>query len=164
LVDSSQQNENPDEEESAQSRVAELENLVTERDKEISLVNARITELEQTVANLEAEVAALNQSGLESERKLAEVGDALSQAIASYKARITESNPEIPTDLIAGDTIEAVDNSLESARFIIQKIREGLEADIKMIKVPAGAPPRAPIDLSALSPLEKIQYGIGGKR
>jgi phage-related minor tail protein len=164
LVDSNEQNENPGEEELARSRAAELESLVAERDREISLANIRISELEQTVANLEGEVAALNQSSLESEQKLAEASDALSQAIASYKARITESNPEIPAELIDGDTIEDVDSSLERARAIIQKIREGLEADIKMVRVPAGAPPRAPIDLSTLSPLEKIQYGIGGKR
>jgi chromosome segregation ATPase len=164
LVDSNEQNENPTGEELVQSRVAELESLLAHTEGELSLANTRGKELEQTVASLESEVATLKQSGLESEQKLAEASSALSRAVASYKARIVEANPEIPADLITGDTIEAIDDSLENARFLISKVREGLEAELKIIRIPAGAPPRAPIDLSGLSPREKIQYGIGGKR
>ncbi len=164
MVDSNEQNENPTGEELAQTRVDELESLLAQKDEELSLANARITELEQTVASLESEGATLKQSSLESEQKMAEVGNALSQAIASYKALVIKSNPEVPADLIVGDTIEAIDNSLKNAKSIISKVREGLEAEIKMVKIPAGAPPRAPVDLSALSPREKIQYAIGGKR
>ena len=165
LVDSNEQNENPTGEESANSeaRVAELESLLAQKDEEVSQANARISELEQTVASLESEVTTLKQSLLESEQKLAETSDALTQAVSSYKARVIEANPEIPADLIVGDTIEAIDNSLESAKSLISKVREGLESEIKMVRIPAGAPPRVPIDLSALSPREKIQYGIGGK-
>ena len=164
MVDNNEQNENPTGEEQAQARVTELEKLVAEKDEALSLANAQVTELEQTAASLESAVATLNQSMAESDHKLDEVSNALSQAVASYKARVIESNPEVPTDLIAGDTVEAVDNSLENAKSLISKVREGLEAEIKMVKIPAGAPPRAPIDLSSLSPREKIQYGIGGKQ
>ena len=164
LPEDNEQNENPVGEELAQSRVAELESLLAQKEEEFSLANARFTELEQTVASLEGEVATLKQSNLESDQKLTEVSSALSQAVASYKARVIESSPEIPIDLIAGETIEAIDNSLENAKSLISKVREGLEAQIKLVKIPAGAPPRAPIDLSVLSPREKIQYAIGGKR
>ncbi len=158
------QNENPAGEEVVQSRVADLERLVAEKDEGLSLANARITELEQTVASLGSGVATLKEAGVESEQKLTEAGNTLSQAVSSYKALAMKSNPEVPVDLITGDNIEAIDNSLENAKSLVNKVREGLEAQIKMVKIPAGAPPRAPIDLSALSPREKIEYGIGGKR
>ncbi len=164
MVDSNKQNENPTGEELAQTRVAELENLLAQKDQEISQANARITELEQTIASLESEVATLKQSIAESNQKLAEASQALSQAISSYKALIVESNPVVPPELITGDTIEAIDNSFKSARELISKVRGELETEIKMVKIPAGAPPRATVDLSSLSPREKIQYGIGGKR
>jgi hypothetical protein len=162
LVDSNEQNENPVAEDLDQSRLAELESLLAEKEEELGLANARFTGLEQTAASLESEVATLKESTLESEHKLAEASNALSQAVSSYRARVIESSPEIPDDLIAGETIEAIDSSLENARSLINKVREGLEAQIKLVKIPAGAPPRAPIDLSVLSPREKIQYGIGG--
>ncbi len=164
MVDNNEPNENPGAEELAPSRVAELEKLVMDKGEELSLANTRITELEQTAANLESELATLKQSRLESEQKLAEASSALHQAISSYKAQIVESNPVVPPELITGDTIEAIDNSLKSARELITKVRGELETEIKMVRIPAGAPPRAPLDLSALSPREKIEYGIGGKR
>ena len=164
MVDSNKQNENPTGEELAQTRVAELESLLSQKDEEVSLANARITELEQMIANLESEVATLKESSVESEQRLVETRDALSQAVSSYRARVIESSPEILDDLIAGESIEAIDNSLENAKTLISKVREGLEAQIKMVRIPAGAPPRTPIDFSALSPREKIQYGIGGNR
>ena len=162
MVDSNEQNKNPTGEELDQTRVAELESLLAEKDEALSLARSRLSELEQVAAGLESEAATLKQTLAESDQKLAEVSAALSQAVASYKTRVIEANPEIPTDLIAGDSIEAIDASLESARLLISKVREGLEMSLKMVKVPAGAPARRPVDLSGLSPREKIQYGIGG--
>ncbi len=162
MPDDEEQTQSTTGEELAQTRIAELESLLAQKDEELSSANARATELEQTVASLEGELTTVKQSNLESEHRLAEVSDALSQAVASYKARVIASNPEVPVDLIGGDTVEAIDSSLENAQSLITKVREGLEAEIRMVKIPAGAPARVPVDLSALSPREKIQYGIGG--
>ena len=65
MSDNNEQNENPTGEELAQTRVAELESLLAQKDEEVSLANARITELEQTIASLESEVTTLKQSLLE---------------------------------------------------------------------------------------------------
>ena len=146
-----EQKQDPAEElEETRARVVELEGLIAHKDKELSSANARITELEQAVA--------------ESDNKLADTSSALSQAVSSYKALAVKSNPEVPTELLTGDTIEAIDQSVESAKSLISKVREGLEAEMAVVKIPAGAPQRAPVDLSTLSPREKIQYAIGGKR
>ena len=70
--------------------------------------------------------------------------------------------PDVPEELIAGDSIEAIADSLTSAKELVTKIRKGMEAEISLARVPIGAPERAAPDLSALSPREKIQYAIGG--
>jgi len=146
-----EQKQNPAEDlEETRARVVELEGLVAQKDNELSSANARITELEQTIA--------------ESDKKLVDTSSALSQVVSSYKALVVKSNPEVPTELLTGDTIEAIDQSLENAKTLIGRVREGLEAEIAAVKVPAGAPQRMPIDLSTLSPREKIQYAIGGKK
>jgi len=126
----------PGGEESAESRVTELEALIEQRDDELSQANARISDLEQVMA----------------------------EAVASYKAMVTRSNTDVPEELIGGDSIESINESLTNAKNLINKVRQGLEAEITSSKVPAGAPQRTPPDLSALSPREKIQYAIGGKK
>jgi len=145
----------------------ELKRLKQEKEEligELESKNAVIAELEQTVASKDSEVALLKQTIAESEQKLAEINETLAQAIASYKSLVVEMNPEIPAELITGDTVEAINESLENARALIDRVRQGIEAEASKTKVPAGAPQRAPLDLSVLSPREKIQYAIGGKR
>ena len=132
--------------------------------RELGSRNSIINRLEQALANKDSEVAALKQAREESEGKLNEVKDSLSQAIASYKALIVESNPGVLAELITGDTVDEVNESLKNAQALIDRVKQEMEAEVSKIKVPAGAPQRAPLDLSALSPREKIQYAIGGKR
>ncbi len=148
----------PEEElEQARDRIAELEGLLAQRDKKLASVESRISELEQVIAERDSEITTLKQS-------VAELNGALSQAIESYRTLAVRSNPGVPEELIAGDTIEAIDESLANAHSLIDKVRQGMEAEIAQAKVPAGAPQRTPLDLSALSSREKIQYAVGGNR
>jgi len=132
------QEQNPEEDELEQTvaRVAELEGLVAQKEEELTKANSRITEL----------------------------GQAVNQAVASYRVLAVQANPDVIEELITGDTIDDINASLKRAKTFVSKVREGLEAEVAGAKVPAGAPQRTPIDLSALSPREKIQYAIGGKK
>ena len=103
------------------ARVLELERLLAQKDEELAKANARISELEQTVAGLENKLA---------------------QAVSSYKALVVKSNPGVLEELITGDSIEETNASLEKARVILGKVRQGLEAEMASRRVPAGAPLR----------------------
>ncbi len=145
----------------------ELERLKQEKEaltRELESRNATIVELEQVVASKDSEIVILKQAVAESDRKLAELNNTLAQAVASYKGLVTETNPEVPDELITGDTIDAINESLENARALIDRVKQGIEAEVSKTKIPVGAPQRTPLDLSVLSPREKIQYAIGGKR
>ena len=144
------QNLTAEELEPGEASSIELESLVAEKDEELGKANARIAELEQAVD--------------EADDKLSKLNESLNQAVSSYKALVIQFNPHVLEELITGDSIEAINNSLASAKELIGKVKSSIEAEISSAKVPAGAPQRAPIDLSALSPREKIQYAIGGKR
>jgi len=98
----------------------------------------------------------------ESSDNLNKVNESLKQAVTSYKALVIQSNPDVPEELITGDSIEAIADSLAAARELVTKIKKGMEAEISLVRVPVGAPERTAPDLSALSPREKIQYAIGG--
>ena len=160
-------NQSPPEDELGQSeafraRVTELEGLIAQREQELASRDTRISELGQATANLENEIATLKQAVAEADDSLHKLGESFKQAVASYKTLVVQSNPDVPEELVTGDSIEAITDSLTSAKELVSKIRKGMEAEISLARVPAGAPERTPPDLSALSPREKIQYAVGG--
>ena len=130
----------------------------------VNQLEQKVAEFEQIVAQKENEIAALKKSEGEMKEKLSTVSKSLTEAIVSYKDKIVQMNPGITEELISGDTIEAVDKSLEKAISLIGRVKKSVEKEISQIRVPAGAPGRRIPDLSTLSPREKIQYAIGGKK
>jgi len=133
-----------------EARLAESEAALVEK-------SSRISELEQALAGRDEQINALKQS-------LAGLEESRAQAIASYRELVISSNPDLPEELIAGDSVEEIDQSLASAKALIDRVRERLETEIAGARIPAGSPLRAPADLSALSPQEKIQYAMGERR
>ncbi|MDE3096569.1 MAG: hypothetical protein KGK07_11315 [Chloroflexota bacterium] len=83
---------------------------------------------------------------------------------ARYRDLVVRSEPSLPAELIAGESIDAVDRSLEAAREIVGRVRTHIEQQAQAVRVPAGAPPRSGPDLSAMSPEQKIRYGLGQRR
>ena len=82
------QNHNPEaegvEQEEA-SRISELEDLLAQKDEELTEANARILELEQAVAEL---------SG-----KLTIASSSLAEAVASYRTMVVQANPDVLEEL-----------------------------------------------------------------
>jgi hypothetical protein len=109
-------------------------------------MQARIAQLEQGIASRDGELTAIKQS--------------LSGAVAKYRAAVIASAPGVPQELVKGDSLDEIDTSLELVRGIVSKVRQQLQVEAESNKVPAGAPPRMPQDLSALSPAEKIAYAL----
>jgi len=149
-LNQNQEPEGEELEENEASRVSELESLVTQKDEELTEAGRRITELEQ--------------AAIESDEQLKTSRHSLLEALADYRALAVQANPEVPKELIGGDTVQAINESLSKAKVMVSQVRQDLSAEIQAAKIPAGAPQRTPPDLSALSPREKIQYGIGGKQ
>jgi len=124
----------------------------------------KVTEFEQVIAEKDSEITTLKKSEKELKDKVSALSKSLTEAVTGYKERVIQMNPEITEELINGDTIEAVNASLEKAISLVGRVKKSVEKEISHIRVPAGAPGRRTSDLSALSPREKIQYAIGGKK
>ena len=120
--------------------------------------------LEQTIGERDSEIVTLKQGTVESVEKVTSLQESLNLAVSAYKTAVAQANPAVPGELITGDTIEAVDQSLESSKSLVSTVRASIEAEIASGKVPAGAPPRTPPDLESLSPREKINYAITKSR
>jgi uncharacterized coiled-coil protein SlyX len=85
---------------------------------ELKSRGARIIKLEQDLATKESEIAALKNE-LEGLRQTVDGRDkALAQAVADFKEMAVAASPGLPSELIAGATIEAVKDSLKNARAV----------------------------------------------
>jgi hypothetical protein len=109
-------------------------------------MQTRIAQLEQGIASRDDELTSMKQT--------------LSGAVAKYRSAVLASAPGIPEELVKGKSVDEIDASLELARGIVSRVRQQLEVEAEADKVPAGAPPRTPQDVSALSPAEKIAYAL----
>ena len=130
--------------------------------RELKSREATIIRLEQALADKDKEIADLKQSLEEVKRALDELGKALPQAVAAYKELVVQANPGVIAELITGETIEEVNESLKNARALMERVRQEMEAEAAKARVPSGSPQRTPLDLSSLSAREKIQYALGG--
>jgi chromosome segregation ATPase len=164
LVDNLEQVESPPDSPSGDEALPDGESLLDQKTEELARAKARLVEIEQTVASKDSEIASLKRIRGELEEKLATLNSSLSKAVASYKVMVVQANPEVIGELISGDTIESINESLDRAKALVTKVRQGIESEISLAKVPAGAPERTLPDLSGLSPREKIQYAIGSKK
>ncbi len=81
-------------------------------------------------------------------------------AVGRYRIALMVSAPELPEELISGNTIEELDNAMDSAKKIVEKVASRIGARTPEERVPSGAPARRETDLSGLSAREKIMYAI----
>jgi septal ring factor EnvC (AmiA/AmiB activator) len=131
-------------------------------EEQIKALKGTILRLEQSLAEKESEIAGLTQALDETRQANDELGQALARAVAAYKETVVKTNPGLLPEMISGDTIDAIDESVKKARAVMERVRQEIEAEAARTKIPAGAPPRGPLDLSGLSAREKIQYAIRG--
>jgi hypothetical protein len=85
------------------------------------------------------------------------------EAVQRYRAALLAQSPELPAELVTGDTVEEVEAAVQRTRELVDRVREQLAMDTGRV-VPAGSPPRRPPDLDALSPAEKIRLGLATRQ
>jgi DNA repair exonuclease SbcCD ATPase subunit len=148
----------------AEAEVERLQTIAADRE-------ARAVHLEETLAQAKAEVAsrdeqlAAAQAELVAARSEAEgLRASLRSAAERYRQAVLASQSEVPPDLVGGETVEEVDRQLEAALRMVAQLKSHLESQAQAQRVPTGAPARRAPDLAALSPTEKISYGLAQQR
>ncbi|MEN8614036.1 hypothetical protein ABFB09_01955 [Dehalogenimonas sp. THU2] len=112
----------------------------TEAETPVSPSDA-IDRLTQTLADREAVIIQLNAS--------------LDEAVAAYRASAAARNPAIPAEIITGDTVAAVDESVKKARALVEQVKAALKtAPPPVIAARRGATGTMTVE-------EKIRRGLG---
>ncbi len=116
--------------------------------------------LDQRVVELEAEATQLRAALEERDIDMSRLQGQATSAVAKYREALLLASPEVPQELVTGQTIEEIDTSMAQARQMVERIRNQIEAQTASERVPSGAPLRSAPDLSSLSPAAKIAYGL----
>jgi peptidoglycan hydrolase CwlO-like protein len=140
-----------------EARAAHLEETLAQLREEQSQLSASLGEAQAQVAARDEELAGLRQ-----EAEALQVS--LKAAASKYRDVLLAGRPDVPPDLVSGETVEEVDQQLEAALRMVAQLRSHLESQAQALRVPTGVPARRDPDLSALSPGEKIAYGLSRQR
>jgi DNA repair exonuclease SbcCD ATPase subunit len=140
-----------------EARAAHLEETLAQLREEQSQLSASLGEAQAQVAARDEELAGLRQ-----EAEALQVS--LKAAASKYRDALLAGKPDVPPDLVGGETVEEVDQQLDAALRMVAQLRSHLESQAQALRVPTGAPARRAPDLSALSPGEKIAYGLSRQR
>jgi chromosome segregation ATPase len=118
-------------------------------------------------ARLQTELGAANDAAAAFDADAASLRSMLEESeernrdgASRYRELAARAEPALPSDLIAGDTIEAIDASIAKARELAESVRSHIEAQAQAARVPAGAPQRSAPDFSAMTPEQKIRHGL----
>ncbi|MPZ98707.1 MAG: hypothetical protein GEU80_05075 [Dehalococcoidia bacterium] len=120
------------------------------------------------VAAAEDEAAALESADRErlqavltsTEQELARQRERTLAAVARYREAVLASEPDLPPELVRGETLEELDSSLASAREAVAQIRQRLVDASAPRGFPVGAPARGAHRAGGMSAAEKIAYGL----
>lgn len=151
----------PETENLAESRVAELEKTIAEKEAALNEANAIIAEMKDEATGQAVALASLELDRDKALERVSALAGKLKEAVAGYRGLALRENPGVPAEMVGGEDVAAIDESLARARSLVLRVREGLEAEVKKSRVPAGAPGRTGADFATLSAREKISYGVG---
>jgi chromosome segregation ATPase len=139
--------------EQLQGQLAEAEARESTRIAEIAELRRQISAREESLANQVVELEDLRVSAGESQAQARE-------AVERVRKAILDREPDLPQELIIGETVAELDASVSQARQTVAQVRQHLEQQAQSLRVPAGAPARGAPDISAMPAAEKIRAGL----
>ena len=129
------------------------ESSESDETEDIEALQDRLNAVEGELAHARAELLERDE---QVERLQAELGVVLER----YRTTLLASNPDVPADLVEGTSMEALDASFNQAAALVERLRRQIEERTAQERVPAGAPTRRSLDVSALTPQQKIMQGL----
>lgn len=120
----------------------------------------------KALTDAETETSTAVEAALEATRRELEEQRRLAlAAVARYRDAALAAEPDLPADLISGETLEEVDASLAAARRTVAQIRQRLAEEAETAEsfargFPAGAPARLGPSTEGMSAAEKIARGL----
>ncbi|MGD9895167.1 MAG: hypothetical protein AB7R89_26290 [Dehalococcoidia bacterium] len=133
----------------ARADVERLTEDVADREARVQTMVAEMESLRRGVEVARAEAIQVRESAQEESRRLTE----------RYRTVLLQALPDVPADLIRGESLDDLDRAAALAREMTSWARDQLQT-AAAARIPAGSPTRGAPDFGSLSPAEKIRMGI----
>jgi chromosome segregation ATPase len=144
----------------SEARAFHLEEMNGEIRGRLETVEGELASERQRFDELNGQFAGVQTDLASAQQETQELHARLQAAAGKYREVLLAAAPELPEEMVAGDSVEEVETSAERARQTVRQVRNRLESEAQSGRVPAGSPPRGAPDFSALSPIEKIRLGL----
>ena len=138
----------------------EQQDAVAVEEERMQALEAKLAQLEAAMEEQRQALTAREEEVQRSGQEAVALREPLGSAVGRYREMVLAKAPEVPVELVRGETIEEIDASLTAAQAVVDRVKKQIEAQAAAERVPAGAPARTPPDLSGLSPREKIAYAL----
>lgn len=109
-------------------RIKGLEKELAEKTLALRETDARIAGMEAEGTRQHKEIAALKSQNDAVKGDFDTVKGALSEAVKSYRELVVAANPELPAELIGGETVAVLNESLTKAKGLVGRVRQAIEA------------------------------------
>ena len=113
----------------------------------------RVAALELQAEQAQAEAAARGEEASALRTELAEV-------LRRYRGLLLARDPDVPDELVHGETVAELEASYERATGLVERLRRRAAEQSARDRVPAGAPARRAPDSAGLTPQQKILLGL----
>ncbi len=148
----------------SQARAAHLEELNRQLREQTQAVQGELSSARNEIEESNDRLTAFQQEMTAKQDENDSLQARLQAAAGKYREALLAAAPELPEELVSGDSIEEVEEAMERARETVRQVRERLETRAQVGRVPTGSPARGAPDYSGLSPVEKIRLGLSQKR
>jgi DNA repair exonuclease SbcCD ATPase subunit len=139
-----------------EARALHLDELNAQIREQVSAAQADLVARQEELEALNGQLSAVQAENQDLHARL-------QAAAGKYRQVLLAAAPEVPEELVTGESIEELEGSIEQARQTVLQVRERLESQAQAGRVPTGSPPRAAPDFSALTSAEKIRIGLSQK-
>ena len=130
------------------------------QDDTVDTGGAAPAEIEAAMAALRVELEEARTALDGRQHQVAALQAELATSLTRYREALLSSVPDVPAELVAGETVAALDQAFTRAKGLVEQVQRQVEARMARERVPAGAPPRSAPDLSNVSAQEKIRIGL----
>ena len=148
----------------AEAEVERLQTTAADREARAAHLEDTLGQTRAQLASRDEELTALRDGLAAAGSEAEELRAGLRSAAEKYRQAVLASRAEVPPDLVSGETVEEVDRQLEAALRMVAQLRSHLESQAQAQRVPTGAPARRAPDTTALTPTEKISYGLAQRK
>jgi chromosome segregation ATPase len=148
----------------SEARAMQLEEVNGEMRGRLETVEGELAAERHRLDELDGQLAGAQTGLAAAQQETQELHARLQAAAGKYREVLLAAAPELPEEMVAGDSIEELEAAAERARQTVRQVRDRMESQAQVGRVPAGSPPRGAPDFSALSPIEKIRLGLGHKQ